>query len=90
MNKELPYVFGEHTPARWLAGNTWPSRRTRFPFCAILALGDTAMGGNWLGIIAFGILFQPGFPLVGKSLSAMFHALGLLKGKEDYYEKELT
>jgi hypothetical protein len=95
MSKELPYVFGEHTPRWltqvWLGGNMaieaymfsllWSPEVISY-FSGIegsstsLALGDTVMGGKWLGIIAFGILFQPGFPLVGKSLSAVFYALG--------------
>jgi hypothetical protein len=41
-----------------------------------LALGDTVMGGKWLGIIAVGILFQPGFPMIANSMSTLFYALG--------------
>jgi hypothetical protein len=41
-----------------------------------VTLGDSVLGGAWLGIIAVGVLFQPAFPIIGKSMSAIFYSLG--------------
>jgi hypothetical protein len=107
-SKELPFVFGEHTPRwmtlAWLSVNMtveaisfyllWrPEVISYFSGGSIegsstsLALGDTVMGGKWLGIIAVGILFQPGFPSIAKAMSAVFYALGFRAEEKSVMKK---
>ena len=106
-NKELPFVFGEHTPPwmmqLWLSVNMvieaysfsllWSPEVIRYFSGGIegsstsLTLGDTVMGGKWLGIIAVGILFQPGFPSIANCMSNVFYALGFRAAKQTATKK---